>query len=235
MQRKKKGKYVVFSLVFLVFGFIIAFSYSQSSKEDANSHKITDRQYVMQNNLRKQIILAQDKNRELQKDLNEKQISVRNYEKDLSKEEEMFSGLAEDAEKYRMFLGKMKVKGSGIEVSLEDGEYNQSEDANNYIVHEHHVFKVVNELYIAGASAISINGQRLNHNSYIYCNGPVITVDGNPYPAPFKIVAIGDPNNLISALNISGGVRDQIVNDNIIFSIEKKKQILFEPVLGESS
>ncbi|MBS4193900.1 DUF881 domain-containing protein [Lederbergia citri] len=235
MKGKKKGKYVVFSLVFLVFGFIIAFSYSQSNKEDANSLKINNKQYIMENSLREQIIQVQDKNRELQKNLYEKQESVREFEKALSKEQEMFSGWAEDAEKYRMFLGKMKVQGPGIEVSLEDGEYNQSEDANNYIVHEHHIFKVVDELYIAGATAISINGQRLNHNSYIVCNGPVITVDGNPYPAPFTITAIGDANTLVSALNIPGGVRDQIVNDNIILSIEKKKQIILEPVLGESS
>ncbi|WP_349772258.1 DUF881 domain-containing protein [Lederbergia citrisecunda] len=235
MKGRKKGKYVVFSLVFLVFGFIIAFSYSQTSKEDANTLKITDRQYLMANNLRKQIILIQDKNRELQKDLYDKQEEVRQNEKELSEEADMYSSLAEETEKYRLFLGKVKVKGPGIEVTLEDGEYRQSEDANNYIVHEHHVFKVVNELYIAGATSISINGQRLNHNSYIVCNGPVITVDGNPYPAPFKITAIGDTNTLISALNIPGGVRDQIVNDNIIFSIEKKKQIILDPVLGESS
>jgi len=204
-------------------------------KKDANSLNISDRQFVMANNLRKQILLVQDKNRELQKDLYDKQETVRKYEKELSEEAEMYLSLAEETEKYRLFLGKVKVKGPGIEISLEDGEYRQSEDANNYIVHEHHVFKVVNELYIAGATAISINGQRLNHNSYIVCNGPVITVDGNPYPAPFIISALGDTDTLVSALNISGGVRDQIVNDNIIFSIEKKKQIILDPVLGESS
>jgi len=235
VKRRKKGKYVVFSLVSLSLGFIIAFSYSQSSKKDANSLNISDRQFVMANNLRKQILLVQDKNRELQKDLYDKQETVRKYEKELSEEAEMYLSLAEETEKYRLFLGKVKVKGPGIEISLEDGEYRQSEDANNYIVHEHHVFKVVNELYIAGATAISINGQRLNHNSYIVCNGPVITVDGNPYPAPFIISALGDTDTLVSALNISGGVRDQIVNDNIIFSIEKKKQIILDPVLGESS
>ncbi|MGE6378227.1 DUF881 domain-containing protein [Peribacillus muralis] len=29
-------------------------------------------------------------------------------------------------------------------------------------MHEQHVFKVVNELYISGAEAAAINGQRLN-------------------------------------------------------------------------
>ncbi|MBS4177206.1 DUF881 domain-containing protein [Lederbergia citrea] len=235
MKKRMKGKYVIFSFVFLVFGFILAFSYSQSGKEARMATNITDKQYLMENNLRKELILTQDRNRDLQRELYDKQEKVRQFEKELSQEEKIYFNLAEDAERYRMFLGKVKVQGSGIEVSLEDGEYKQSEDANNYLVHEHHVFKVVNELFIAGASAVAINGQRLNHDSYIICNGPVITVDGNPFPAPFKITAIGDTDILLSALTLTGGVRDQLVNDNIIFTVVKKKQIILDPVLGESS
>ncbi len=135
-----------------------------------------------------------------------------------------------------MYLGKVKVKGPGIEILLEDGDYKKDEDANNYLVHEHHVFKVVNELFVSGASAIAINGQRLKADSYIVCTGPVITIDGNPYPAPFKITAIGDTDTLAAAVTLKGGgVRDQLVNDNIMFTIEKKKQIVLDPILGESS
>lgn len=235
MKRRMKGRYVIFSLVFFVFGFILAFSYSQSAKDEDPSPVITDRQYIMENNLRNQLISIQDRNRDLQKELYDKQESVRQKEKELSQEEETYMNLAKDAEKFRMFLGKVKVKGPGVEVVLEDGDYQQNEDVNNYLVHEHHVYKVVNELLVAGASAVAINGQRLNHDSYIVCTGPVITVDGNPFPAPFKITAIGDTDILTSALTLRGGVRDQLVNDNIIFSIEKKKQILLDPVLGESS
>lgn len=226
----------MFSLVFLVFGFILAFSYSQASKERASAPKLTDRQYTKENDLRRQMIEQQTRNRELQEELFKKQEKVREMEKDLSKEEQTFFNLAEDAEKYRMFLGKVKVEGQGVEVSLEDAAYKAAEgNVNPYIVHEHHVFNVVNELYIAGAAAVAINGQRLNHNSYIVCNGPVITVDGNPFPAPFRITAIGDPEILTSALTLKGGVRDQIVNENIVFTLEKKKQITLEPILGESS
>lgn len=122
-----------------------------------------------------------------------------------------------------MYLGKVKVAGKGIDVTLEDGAYDpKKENVNSYIVHDHHVFKVINELYVSGAQAIAINGQRINHNSYIICNGPVITVDGVPFPEPFKISAIGDPDVLASALSITGGIKDQLVNDNIIFTVEKR-------------
>jgi uncharacterized protein YlxW (UPF0749 family) len=134
-----------------------------------------------------------------------------------------------------MFLGKVKVKGQGVSVQLSDGAYDPHEDnINNYLVPEHHVFKVVNELYISGASAIAINGQRLTSHSYIICNGPVITVDGIQHPAPFVITAIGDPEVLTAALNLTGGVKDQLVNDNIVFTLEEKSEIILNPILGQS-
>ncbi|RDI47546.1 DUF881 domain-containing protein [Falsibacillus pallidus] len=235
MKKKKiKGKQVVLSLVTLVLGFILAFSYSLANKEKAGN-KISDRQWAMEDQLRNQIIQQQKDNRKLQNELFEKQSKVLDVEKDLSKEEQVFFNLAEDAEKYRMYLGMVKVKGKGVEVTLEDGEYDPDEEnVNNYLVHEHHVFNVINELYIAGASAVAVNGQRLQHNSYILCNGPVITVDGVQHPAPFTISAIGDPAVLSSALSITGGVKDQLVNENIIFKMEKKDEIVMDPILRGS-
>lgn len=234
MKKKMKGKQVIFSLVCLVLGFIMAFSYHLTRVEnEQRNNSVTPGQYERTLDLRNQLISLEEANRSLQKEYLTKQSKIREIEKELSKEEETYSAIAEEAEKYRMFLGKMKVKGPGIQISLQDGEYDpQTENINNYLVHEHHVFKVVNELYISGASAVAINGQRLSSRSYIVCNGPVITVDGKQHPAPFVISAIGDPSVLESALNMTGGVKDQLVNDNIIFTLEKKDSISMNPILG---
>jgi uncharacterized protein YlxW (UPF0749 family) len=236
MKRLKvRSKQVVLSLVCLVLGFILAFSYSLANKEEETGNSLTDGQWRQEEALRDQILRQQQENNKLQDDLYEKQEKMVEIEEGLAKEEQILFNLAEDAEKYRMFLGKMKVKGPGVKVNLADANYKPSEEnANNYIVHEHHVFKVINELYIAGASAVAINGQRLKHNSYIKCTGPVIVVDGVEYPAPFEISAIGDADVLASAMNIIGGVKEQLVNDNILFSLEKKKEIVLEPIIGES-
>lgn len=195
----------------------------------------TNQQWERTLSLRNQIINEQERNRELQKELNEKQERVLQIEKELSKEAQVFFNMAEETEKYRMFLGKVKVKGKGVEITLADGDYNpiEEENANNYIVHEYHVFKVINELYISGATAIAINGQRLSHNSYINCNGPVITIDGYQHPAPFVITAVGDPEVLSSAVNIAGGLTDQLVNDNIVVSLAMQNEIILEPILGK--
>lgn len=228
---KKRSKQVILSLVCLVLGYMIAFSYHITKKN--NPETITTSQWDQDVKLRNQLITQEENNRELQKELNEKQEKLWEIEKELAQEEQIFFNLAEDAEKYRIFLGKVKVKGSGVTVTLEDGQYDPNEEnINNYIVHEHHVFNVINELYVSGATAIAINGQRLNSNSYIVCNGPVIEVDGNPHPAPFVITAIGDPEILSSSLNLAGGVKDMLVNDNISFKLEENEEIILEPILG---
>lgn len=232
MQVKVKGKHVILSLVLLVLGFMIAFSYQRTQSEN-NQTKVSDKQWQRNLDLRNQLIEQEELNRELQQELIKKQQQVLKIEKELSSEAQVFFNLAEDTEKYRMFLGKVKVKGKGLEVTLSDGDYDpKEENINNYIVHEQHVFKVINELYISGASAIAINGQRLSANSYIVCNGPVITVDGTQQPAPFVISAIGDPDVLNAALNLTGGIKDQLVNDNIVVKIEKKETVELEPILG---
>ncbi len=208
---------------------MISFSYQNTKKDDGQ--EISESQFERDLALRNELIEQEEKNNELYKELKESQKNLVQLEKNLSSEAETYYNLAEDAEKYRIYLGKVAVKGEGIQVTLEDGEYNPNEDnVNNYLVHEHHVFKVINELYVSGAQAISINGQRLAHNSYILCNGPVIEVDGYQHPAPFVITAIGDSDVLEGAVNINGGVKDLLVNDNVRFTLEKKRMIQMEPL-----
>ncbi len=232
---KLKGGHVILSLVCLVLGYLLAFSYhlNQQREIESKANKMSDSQYTETISLRNQLIDQEETNQKLQKELRKKQDKVLENEKALSKEAQGYSDLADDAEKYRMFLGMVKVKGKGVQVTLSDGAYDPKKgNVNNYLVHEFHVFKVVNELYISGASSVAINGQRLTSHSYINCNGPVITVDGNEFPAPFIITAIGNPDVLSAALSITGGVKDQLVNDNIVFKLEKEDEIIMNPILG---
>lgn len=228
-----KGSQVVLSLVCLVLGFLLAFSYHLTQIKNQKKPNISNQQYNETIALRNELIAQEETNRKLQKDLYSQQEKIQTNEKTLAKEAQVYQNLAEDAEKMRMFLGKVKVKGKGVKITLSDGAYDPNvPNVNNYLVHEQHVIKVVNELYISGAAAIAINGQRLTSHSYIVCNGPVITVDGVQYPAPFIITAIGDPEVLSSAINLIGGVKDQLVNDNVVFSMEKEDEIVLNPVVG---
>lgn len=169
------------------------------------------------------LISQKERNKELVNELAELEEKIRTYEKKYSSDEAQYEQNIQDAEQLRLLLGLSAGVGKGIKITLQDSDYNpQSTNPNEYIVHESHIFKVLNELKIAGAEALSINGQRLKANSYISCNGPVITIDGQQYPAPFIIEAIGNQDALISSLELTGGVFDQLLNEQVVVTIERK-------------
>ena len=221
-NRKNISKSIVFSLVFLVLGFIMAYSYSLSSSTKEEEGYTGGAFFEQEERYRKELIVQQERNKALQDELQAKQSDVQEYEKSFADGENRYTEYAKEAEELRRYLGLVPVQGSGLKVMLQDGDYNpNSVNPNDYIVHESHVFQVINELYISGAEAISINGQRIHSNSYIVCTGPVITVDGVQYPAPFIIEAIGEPKVLSSSIKLTGGIMDQLVNDNIIVTLDE--------------
>jgi uncharacterized protein YlxW (UPF0749 family) len=220
--------------VCIVLGFMISFSYQLTKSGDKEENGITNRQWEREYEYRNTLISQEEVNRNLQQELFEKQEKVRQAEENLANQEQVFFNLVEDVEKLRMYVGEIEVRGNGVEVTLEDASYVPTEaNANNYIVHEGHIQKTINELLISGANAIAINGQRIFHDSYISCIGPVVSVDGTQYPAPFVITALGDPDVLVAALNITGGIKDQLVNDNVNVKIEKRQQITLDPRLAQ--
>ena len=227
-------KYFIILVVCIITGFIIGFSYNLS-KDDRKTGSVSSI-YVQQGEMyREELIEQQERNKELAEELDTLHETIRNYEKEFATTEEHYELLVEEAEQLRILLGELPAVGKGIAVTLRDNEYNGVGNPNHYIVHESHIFTVINELKISGAEAIAINGQRLKTNSYISCNGPVITIDGNQYPAPFVIEAVGDQASLTAALEMAGGVVDQLLSDNVVITLEKKERILMPSIIKGKS
>ncbi|MDQ0253813.1 uncharacterized protein YlxW (UPF0749 family) [Evansella vedderi] len=228
-----KGSHVIFSFVLLVTGFIIALSY-QFTNENNPGNQLSNSQWRAEDELRNQVLMEQAVNRSLAEELREIQNQINEIEEVVANDERLYFNLIEDLDRLRMVTGSVRVKGEGISVTLRDAEYVQEgENPNNYIVHEQHIQKVVDELLVTGAEAIAINGHRINHQSYIHCIGPVIEIDGHVSFAPFEITAIGDSETLNGALNMFGGVVDQLLSDNIEVRIEKRNEIVLDPYFSE--
>ena len=227
-------KYFVVLVVCIITGFIIGFSYNLS-KDDRKTGSVSSI-YVQQGEVyREELIEQQERNKELAEELDTLHETIRSYEKEFATTEEHYEVLVKEAEQLRILLGELPAVGKGVTVTLRDNEYGGVGNPNDYIVHEGHIFTIINELKISGAEAIAINGQRLKANSYISCNGPVITVDGNQYPAPFVIEAVGNPSSLIAALQIAGGAIDQLLSDNVVITLEKKERILMPSIIKGKS
>lgn len=93
--------------------------------------------------------------------------------------------------------GTVPVHGSGIQLDIEDGEGRLS-------VYE--LTLALNELRAAGAQAISINNRRLVLDSWFGGSTGALTCDGTPLLPPYAFAAIGEPQSLLSALNVPGGL-----------------------------
>jgi len=117
----------------------------------------------------------------------------------------------------KRFAGLVPVTGPGILVSLKDVmPKDRTIDAplSEVIVHDVDVLKVVNELWNAGAEAISVNNTRVSVGSNFRCVGTTILVDGIKIASPVEIRAIGDSKTLSGALKFPGGIYEELTNTN---------------------
>ncbi len=240
-NKKKISKENVFSrkqfqllIVCVTMGFIIGYSYNQA-KDHRGVGSTNQELFEQEDSYREELIAQQERNKELLEEANALQEKIRKYEKSFVASKKDYTKFVEEAEDLRLLLGDLNSQGKGLRITLQDGDYDpKSANPNDYIVHESHIFKLLNELKIAGAQAIAINGQRVLANSYIRCNGPVITIDGKQHPAPFVVEAVGDSATLIASLNLNGGVVDQFLNDNIVVSLEEDQKLAMPKAKVES-
>ncbi|MBP2665514.1 MAG: hypothetical protein H6Q76_494 [Firmicutes bacterium] len=113
-----------------------------------------------------------------------------------------------EVDMFRMAAGYVAVEGPGLVVTIDDSKraIKPGENPNLYLIHDDDMLKVINELWAAGAEALSINEQRLVVGSEIRCVGPTIMVNDTRYSPPYEIRAIGDPKTLEASLKMRGGV-----------------------------
>jgi uncharacterized protein YlxW (UPF0749 family) len=112
----------------------------------------------------------------------------------------------------RIYAGLTEVTGPGIVVTLQDSKKQPMIGVNpeQYLIHDRDINEVINELRSAGAEAIAVGDQRVVASTAIRCVGPVVMVNEVKEGVPVVIRAIGDPNTMLTALNITNGVLDNI-------------------------
>ena len=130
-----------------------------------------------------------------------------------------------EMEELLVFAGLTEVTGEGVTVTMNDSSTRGGSDMNAYLVHAEDLLSVVNELNGAGATAVSINGQRMVGQSAITCAGSIVMVNGVRVAAPFEIRAVGDPEVMDSALHFPGGVIDNLAPWGIEISVRKETAV----------
>ncbi len=135
--------------------------------------------------------------------------------------------MIEELEFYKMASGEASVKGSGVEVLVDDGtrDLYEGENVNNIMVHDWDILRILNELKRAGAEAISVNGQRIINTSAISCAGYTIRINGQTYARPFEIKAIGDAKRMASTLVAPEGIATELKFWGVICKVTIKDNI----------
>lgn len=198
MVKGRKYNYLLVA-AFIVFGIAIAMQFKStliSSRQEASSALNAE-------NLKKQIVEAQKEQEGLKKAIDE---NLASKEKIIKEHLAQQSNADQEAEwnEIRLVAGISDVKGAGIVLKLDDAPARDKDTPVSWqIIHDGDIREILNILKVAGAEAISVNGERITAISEQVCAGPTILINGNRYPVPFVIKAIGNQDDLYAALNNS--------------------------------
>lgn len=94
--------------------------------------------------------------------------------------------------------------GPGLTITLSDAPEDvinsTTGNVNLLLVHQQDIQAVVNALWSGGATAVTVEGQRIVSTTGIKCEGNAVQLQGVPYPQPYTIQAVGDQGALLTAI-----------------------------------
>lgn len=136
----------------------------------------------------------------------------------------------------RLASGLYPLSGPGLEIVLEDsGREGRMGfiDPNLLLVHSDHLLFLVNELWVAGAEAIAVNGERVVAQTGFTCAGSLILAGTKRLAPPYIIHALGDPATLRAALTMPGGyIETQIQPYELGITITEKSDLFIPAYRG---
>lgn len=110
--------------------------------------------------------------------------------------------LSDRLERLGTVTGTTVLTGPGLRIEVDDGP---PDVASPQVVLDTDLQKLVNGLWVSGAEAVAINGQRITSLSAIRVAGDAITVNFRSLARPFVITALGDPDELAARFVDSDG------------------------------
>ena len=187
--------------------------------------------------LKDEVLKWKEETEMLYKALEEEEEELEIARQEATKENTKGIKLKEELSKKNKLLGLTELNGTGVIVTLSDNnsitinELDADENMNNYLIHDEDIWSIVNELFNAGAEAISINGQRVIGTTAITCSGAVITINGVKLNSPFKISAIGNSESL-SSIARPGGYLEYIKLSGAVATLEKSDNVTVSKYSG---
>jgi uncharacterized protein YlxW (UPF0749 family) len=130
-----------------------------------------------------------------------------------------------DLESARLAAGLVAISGRGVAFRLEDGTPGAGLDA---LVSAQDVRILVEQLWLAGAEGIAVNGERLSATSAVIDIGGSILVNSAYLAPPYQISAIGPPDlysRLQGSIAFVDFVQGRIEPSGISFSVAEQTPV----------
>lgn len=188
MKKEQLTIIITVGLMFLILTAVIFMQFKTIKETD-----ITSIENMREDELKIEISNFKQKAEEIKKQIEETNVKISEYQETIMTDKEASMLLEEELNQQNNLLGKNNVKGSGVIVTLTDTRAQKitSDD----------IRELLNQLKLAGAEAISINGQRIVYDSYVVdLANTFISINGVKQVSPYEIKAIGNPTYLESGL-----------------------------------
>lgn len=190
-------------------------------------------QSMTENKLRDKVLTEQENYNRLYARLQNTQDQLEEIRKNSTANSEEAKNLEKELTELNRVLGYTEVKGKGVIITLKDATDEQVATVRDSVVHDWDVLSIVNELFNAGAEAVSVNDQRIISVSAINCAGTVITINNQKVSVPFVIKAIGG-DGMYDTVARPYGYLDNLTGriDAKIEKIDKEKGITIPKYAG---
>jgi uncharacterized protein YlxW (UPF0749 family) len=120
------------------------------------------------------------------------------------------------AEAIGILNGTIAAQGAGLEMIIRDaGDEVRVSD----------IVDAIQELRGAGAETMQIDGVRVGVSTAVTGTPGDLMIDGRPITSPYEFVVIGSPQNMETALNIPGGVVQDLTRHGASVTITQSDQV----------
>ena len=221
---KKLRAQIALGFVFMLLAFLITIQFRSVTENSMLKQQTNLRSDELMTDLKKE----REKNEILQKQLSAYENDIAQYREDMEQSSGYSKFLADQLKRAEISAGMLDVIGQGVTVSLSDVNKRKAKEFDSLattLIHDEDIRRIVNELWSAGAEAISINGSRIITTTAIRCVGPTILINDKKMAPPYVISAIGNSEQLEAALNLNGGVIDNLRIWDFEISISKSQNL----------
>lgn len=130
------------------------------------------------------------------------------YEQGAAQGRGQLEALGRQLERLRALAGHTHVAGPGLIVELDDSPLplRPGDDPNTVILHYTDLQGVINDLFAGGAEAVAVNGERIISATGVNCVGTTIICNAKRLAPPYRIIAVGPPEEMLAYLERPDGV-----------------------------